>query len=97
MSESENKGKTLWEMFTERLKGGGNGEGISFLNPLDLRVDSAVAVPPFHSMRRSAPMTTAVDASPNEMRMGLLWGIFIFVTLVRTSRNRRIRLLLKDD
>jgi hypothetical protein len=25
-------------------------------------------------------MTIAVDASPNERRMGLLWGIFIFVT-----------------
>jgi hypothetical protein len=43
MAEPE-KGKTLWEMFTERLKGGGDGEGIAFLNPLDLRVDSAVAV-----------------------------------------------------
>lgn len=42
---AESKGKTLWEMFTERLKGGGNGEGIAFLNPLDLRVESAVAVP----------------------------------------------------
>lgn len=45
MPESTDKGKTLWEMFTERLKGGGNGEGIAFQNPLDLRVDSAVAVP----------------------------------------------------
>src|SRR6266478_8651898 len=38
-------GKTLWEMLTERLhKGSSNGAGISFANPLDLRVGSAVAV-----------------------------------------------------
>ena len=43
--EPENKGKTLWEMLTERLHGGGNGAGIAFENPLDLRVGSAVAVP----------------------------------------------------
>jgi hypothetical protein len=40
-----NKGKTLWEMLMERLHGGGNGAGIAFANPLDLRVASAVAVP----------------------------------------------------
>jgi len=39
------KGKTLWEMLMERLhKGGGNGAGIPFANPLDLRVGSAVEV-----------------------------------------------------
>jgi len=42
--EPENKGKTLWEMLTERLHGGGNGAGIAFENPLDLRVGSPVAV-----------------------------------------------------
>jgi len=42
--EAENKGKTLWEMLLERLHGGGNGAGIAFANPLDLRVGSAVAV-----------------------------------------------------
>ena len=42
--EPENKGKTLWEMLTERLHGSGNGAGIAFANPLDLRVGSPVAV-----------------------------------------------------
>ena len=43
--EPENKGKTLWEMLLARLHGGGNGAGIAFANPLDLRVGSPVAVP----------------------------------------------------
>jgi len=43
--EADKKGKTLWEMFTERVRGGGNGAGIAFANPLDLRVGSAVNVP----------------------------------------------------
>ncbi len=43
--EPDKKGKTLWEMFTERIRGGGNGAGIAFANPLDLRVGSAVNVP----------------------------------------------------
>ena len=42
--EPEKKGKTLWEMFLERIHGGGNGAGIAFANPLDLRVGSAVEV-----------------------------------------------------
>src|ERR1035438_1732533 len=42
--EPEKQGKTLWEMLQERLHGGGNGAGIAFANPLDLRVGSAVAV-----------------------------------------------------
>ena len=42
--EPENKGKTLWEMLTERLHGSGNGAGIAFANPLDLRVGSPLAV-----------------------------------------------------
>ena len=42
--EPEKKGKTLWEMLLERLHGGGNGAGIAFANPLDLRVGSPVAV-----------------------------------------------------
>ena len=42
--EPENKGKTLWEMLTERLHGSGNGAGIAFSNPLDLRVGSPVAI-----------------------------------------------------
>jgi len=41
------KGKTLWEMFMDRLHGpgSGNGSGIPFYNPLDLRVGSALNVP----------------------------------------------------
>src|SRR6266699_2893976 len=43
--ETEKKGKTLWEMLVERVHGGGNGAGIVFYNPLDLRVGSAVSIP----------------------------------------------------
>jgi hypothetical protein len=44
--EPDKKGKTLWEMLCERVRGGGkgNGAGIAFANPLDLRVGSAVPV-----------------------------------------------------
>jgi hypothetical protein len=42
---TENQGKTLWEMLCERVRGHGNGSGIAFSNPLDLRVGSAVPVP----------------------------------------------------
>src|SRR5437899_6502478 len=42
---AENKGKTLWEMLMARIHSGGNGAGIAFENPLDLRVGSAVNVP----------------------------------------------------
>jgi hypothetical protein len=46
MAEAEKKGKTLWEMLVERVKGNGNGHGatISFRNPRDLRVGSRVPV-----------------------------------------------------
>ncbi len=37
------KGKTLWEMFLARIRGG-NGAGLAFGNPLDLRIGSAVPV-----------------------------------------------------
>jgi hypothetical protein len=39
-----NKGKTLWEMFQERLRGGGNGAGVAFENPLALGAGSPVVV-----------------------------------------------------
>src|SRR5439155_24126090 len=42
--EPEKKGRTLWEMCMERFHGGGNGAGIAFANPLELRVGSAVDV-----------------------------------------------------
>lgn len=38
------EGKTLWEMLMERVHGAGNGAGIAFDNPLDLRVGSGVPV-----------------------------------------------------
>ena len=40
------KGKTLWQMLLERVKGNGNGQGatVSFRNPLDLRVGSPVPI-----------------------------------------------------
>jgi hypothetical protein len=40
----EQKGKTLWEMLQDRLHRNGDGGTISFANPLDLRVGSAVPV-----------------------------------------------------
>jgi hypothetical protein len=42
----DNKGRTIWEMLCERLRGSSadNGAGISFANPLELRVGSAVPV-----------------------------------------------------
>ncbi len=45
--EPAKKGKTLWEMLLDRVhgSGNGNGSGIAFYNPLDLRVNSAVNVP----------------------------------------------------
>jgi hypothetical protein len=39
--DAANKGKTLWEMLVDRLHKGGNGAGVSFFNPLDLRVGGA--------------------------------------------------------
>ena len=42
---AEKKGKTLWEMLMDRLHGGGNGTGVTFANPLDLRVGSGVNIP----------------------------------------------------
>ena len=44
-------------------------------------------MPPFHSISSSPPMTIATDASPKERRIGLLWGIFIFVALGGSSRE----------
>ena len=40
----ENQGKTLWDVLMERVHGSGNGAGIAFANPIDLRVGSALAV-----------------------------------------------------
>jgi hypothetical protein len=40
----DTKGKTIWEMLVERVKTG-NGSGVPFYNPLDLRINSAVEVP----------------------------------------------------
>lgn len=42
--DSDKKGKTLWEMLMQRLSGAGNGTGLPFANPLDLRVGSAVPI-----------------------------------------------------
>ena len=42
--DAANKGKTIWEMLVERLHKGGNGAGIPFFNPLDLRVGGAQAI-----------------------------------------------------
>ena len=61
--EPDKKGKTLWEMFTERIRGGGNGTGIAFANPLDLRVGSAVNVP-----YSNGPELAEYDFSVQEIR-----------------------------
>lgn len=42
--EEKDQGKTLWEMFLKRIRGAGNGAGIAFYNPLDLRPGSALPV-----------------------------------------------------
>jgi hypothetical protein len=43
--EPDKKGKTLWEMFQERIHGGGNGAGLAFQNPLELGIGSAINIP----------------------------------------------------
>src|SRR5256885_9377730 len=45
--DAAKKGKTLWEMLMDRVHGSGTGDGsgIPFYNPLDLRVGSTVNVP----------------------------------------------------
>jgi hypothetical protein len=42
--DTDKKGKTLWEMLCDRVHGSGNGAGVPFANPLDLRVGSALPV-----------------------------------------------------
>jgi hypothetical protein len=61
----EKKGKTLWEMLQDRLHGtgGGNGAGIAFENPLDLRVGSAMAIP-----YANGPDFAGCDFSVREIR-----------------------------
>jgi hypothetical protein len=43
--ESPKQGKTLWEMLLDRIHSGGNGAGLPFYNPLQLGIDSALAIP----------------------------------------------------
>src|SRR5213080_636036 len=58
------KGQTLWEMLMERLhKGGANGAGIAFYNPMDLRIGSAVVVP-----YSNGPEWAGYDFSVQEIR-----------------------------
>ncbi|HSU57375.1 MAG TPA: hypothetical protein VLT36_25255 [Candidatus Dormibacteraeota bacterium] len=60
----DQKGKTIWEMLMDRLhKGDGNGAGIPFLNPLDLRVSSALNVP-----YSNGPEFAGFDFSVQEIR-----------------------------
>ena len=61
--EAENKGKTLWEMLCERLRAHGNGSGVDFYNPLELRVGSAVNVP-----FANGPQFATFDFSVQEIR-----------------------------
>src|SRR5438552_4020928 len=45
MAGIDNKSKTLWEMLLARVKGQSNGAGVTFHNPLDLRIGSPLRVP----------------------------------------------------
>ena len=56
------RGKTLWEMLCERVRGG-NGAGIAFSNPLDLRTGSPINVP--HS---NGPEFADLDFAVQEIR-----------------------------
>lgn len=59
------KGKTIWEMLTDRLHkaGGGNGAGIAFYNPLDLRAGSAEPI-----SYSNGPEFADFDFTAQEMR-----------------------------
>ncbi len=64
MSDPQPPGKTLWEMFTERLRGSGNGGPLSFDNPLDLRIGSPVGIP-----HANGPEFNDYDVAVKEMRV----------------------------
>jgi len=61
--DTEKQGKTLWEMLQERLRGGGNGAGIAFENPLDLRVGSGINIP-----QVNGPEFASYDFTVQEIR-----------------------------
>ena len=65
MAEPANKGKTLWEIFQERLhaRGNGNGAAIPFANPLDLRIGS-----PLRMAYANGPELADYDFSVQEIR-----------------------------
>lgn len=43
--QADDKGKTLWEMFLRRIhQGGGNGSGLAFYNPRDVRVGTPLTI-----------------------------------------------------
>ncbi len=88
MAEPEKTGKTLWEMFSERLRATGNGPGaaLTLSNPLDLRVSSAVLV-----ARANGPEFAAYDFTVKEIREYLrqLGGqAFVFTDYVLRGVNR---------
>jgi hypothetical protein len=60
MPDPSPAGKTLWEMFKERLHR--NGANISFYNPLDLRVGSMVP------LSKNKPELTGIDFAVTEIR-----------------------------
>jgi hypothetical protein len=62
-AEGKDKGKTLWEMFLARIHGAGNGAGLAFDNPLDLRIGSAVPV-----AYANGPQFANYDFSVQEIR-----------------------------
>jgi hypothetical protein len=60
--EPTDKGKTLWEMLSDRLRAS-NGAGIAFSNPLDLRAGSPVRV-----SYANGPEFADFDFAANEIR-----------------------------
>ena len=63
LMEPEQSGRTLWEMLCERVRGGGNGAGVAFSNPLSLGVGSPVNVP-----YANGPDVANLDFSVQEIR-----------------------------
>ena len=61
MADPKNNGKTLWEMITQRGKD--QAAPVSFRNPLDLRISSAVLIP-----HANGPDCEGFDFSVKEIR-----------------------------
>jgi hypothetical protein len=86
MPDSNQAGKTLWEMFGDRFHAS-NGDAIAFSNPLDLRVGSPVVVNPVNG-----PEFVDYDFTVKEIRQYLraIGGQeFIFTDYVLRAVNSK--------